>query len=85
MAIIQTLSIVRVVYAYEALHQGHRHGGRMSYAPFVILLALAFALPSNTLNANLVNRKGLNSQLAAPPATTYEMSSNHLIATSTRP
>jgi putative membrane protein len=74
MAIIQSLSIVRVVYAHEAQYKGHSHGGRLSYAPFVILLALAFALPGNTLNANLVSSKGLNSQLAATPAATYEMS-----------
>ncbi|MEN6567385.1 MAG: TIGR03943 family protein [Veillonellales bacterium] len=74
MAIIQALSIVRVVYAHEAKYQGHRHEGRLAYAPFVILLSLAFALPGNTLNANLVSNKGLNSQLAATPAASYEMS-----------
>lgn len=74
MAIIQALCIIRIVYAHEARHQNHFHGGGLVYAPFVILLALAFVLPGNTLNANLVNSKGINSQLSDAPTTTYEMS-----------
>ena len=74
MAIIQALSIIRVAYAFEQVPHGHSHNSRLAYIPFIIVLMLAFALPGNTLNANLVNSKGLNSQLSAPASSGYEMS-----------
>lgn len=42
----------------------HTHTGRWHFIPFLAVLSLAFALPDNTLNANLVNSKGLNSQIS---------------------
>lgn len=43
-----------------------QHGSNYSvfwkYTPFIIILLLAFVVPENTLNANLVSSKGLNSQ-----------------------
>ncbi|MDR3564539.1 MAG: TIGR03943 family protein [Negativicutes bacterium] len=73
LAIIQTLSIVRVAYAFEQPPHGHSHNSRWAYIPFILVLMLAFALPGNTLNANLVNSKGLNSQLSTPASGGYEM------------
>lgn len=40
----------------------HTHGGIWRFVPFFAILLLAFAVPENTLNANLVSSKGLNSQ-----------------------
>ena len=40
----------------------HTHTSIGKYVPFFIILILAFAVPENTLNANLVSSKGLNSQ-----------------------
>lgn len=74
MAVLQALSIVRAASPFEQRPHAHSHNSQWTYLPFLIVLILAFALPGNTLNVNMVNSKGLNSQLAAPPATTYEMS-----------
>ncbi len=73
MAIIQSLCIVRSSYAFEPAPHSHSHNSGWAYIPFILVLMLAFALPDNTLNANLVNSKGLNSQLSAPAAGGYEM------------
>jgi putative membrane protein len=40
----------------------HTHATVWKYVPFFAILLLAFAVPENTLNANLVSAKGLNSQ-----------------------
>jgi putative membrane protein len=40
----------------------HTHTTIWKYVPFFAILLLAFAVPENTLNANLVSSKGLNSQ-----------------------
>lgn len=76
MAILQALSIVQVSYAFEQAPAmpRHSHHSRWAYIPFLLVLTLAFGLPGNTLNANLVSSKGLNSQLAASPSGSYEMS-----------
>lgn len=65
----QLLAIFRPAHP---LHQQHSHDSRWTYLPFVIVLALAFALPNHTLNANLVSTKGFNSQTAS--AAKVEMS-----------
>lgn len=44
-------------------HHCHTHLGGWRYIPFLAILVLAFALPDNTLNANLVTNRGLNSQI----------------------
>ncbi|MCC5465894.1 TIGR03943 family putative permease subunit [Pelosinus baikalensis] len=43
----------------------HKHSSIGKYTPFFMILLLAFAVPENTLNANLVSSKGLNSQSSA--------------------
>lgn len=63
----QLLAIFRP--AAQPLHQQH---SRWSYLPFIIILGLAFSLPTHTLNANLVSTKGFNSQDAS--AANFEMS-----------
>lgn len=67
----QALNILRPALVHG--HQAHHHTGRLLYVPFFALLALAFLLPNNSLDANLVNMKGLNSQLNGPAAN-YQMS-----------
>lgn len=44
-------------------HHCHTHINRSRYIPFLAILSLAFVLPDNTLNANLVTNRGLNSQI----------------------
>ncbi len=72
MSVAQALNILQPAYSLSD-HHNHSHSGFWMYIPFLIVLELAFAVPSNTLNANLVSAKGLNSQLSAP-ASSYEMS-----------
>lgn len=64
MLIVQAVTIIRPA-AFNSGRHTHSHGGRWSYLPFIIVLTLAFWVPGNTLNANLVSTKGLNSQLSA--------------------
>ncbi|MBP2655723.1 MAG: hypothetical protein H6Q73_3292 [Firmicutes bacterium] len=71
MFISQAATIFRPIYTFKA-HHGYNHNLIWIYAPFIFVLGLSFAVPSNTLNANLVNAKGLNSQLSAPVVTQYE-------------
>lgn len=54
-------------------HHCHAHTGRWVYIPFLAILALAFALPDNTLNANLVTNRGLNSQLTMAVASAQDL------------
>lgn len=63
MFVVQAATIIRSASLRNGSH-GHTHGGQWSYIPFVIVLTLAFWVPGNTLNANLVSTKGLNSQLS---------------------
>lgn len=67
LCIIQALGIVRPAHAFDS---SHNHVSHWRYIPFAIILALAFLLPGNTLNANLVNNKGLDSQ----PISTFSTS-----------
>ncbi len=60
MLIIQLLA--PVLPARNTDEHCHTHGGIWRYVPFFAILLFAFAVPENTLNANLVSSKGLNSQ-----------------------
>ncbi|MEN6412911.1 MAG: TIGR03943 family protein [Veillonellales bacterium] len=71
LGVAQMLSIIQPIPFLNSPHR-HNHASRLLYLPFIAILALAFLLPNNTLNANLVNNKGLNSQLTAP-APGYEL------------
>lgn len=51
----------------------HTKIGPWCYIPFLIILILAFSLPANTLNANLVGNRGLNSQLAISVASAQDI------------
>ncbi|AIF54188.1 TIGR03943 family protein [Pelosinus sp. UFO1] len=42
----------------------HSHRTYWKYSPFVLTLLIAFILPNSSLNASLVNNKGLNSQIS---------------------
>lgn len=42
----------------------HHHSGPWKLLPFLAVLIIVFAVPDNTLNANLVNNKGLNTQIS---------------------
>lgn len=64
MLITQSLTIFRPAYTFD--HDDHCHTARLMYIPFIAILRLAFVLPDNTLNANLVGTKGLNTQLSSP-------------------
>jgi len=59
--------IIRLFDTFFHTNEPHEHSkiGQLRYVPFFAILLLAAALPNNTLNANLVNNKGLNSALAA--------------------
>lgn len=69
--ITQLLTIFRPAYT---LPNHHSHSGGWLYFPFIFVLGLAAILPNNTLNANLVNAKGLNSQISASTTPSSEMS-----------
>ena len=45
----------------------HHHSSCWRFFPFLAVLIIAFAVPDNTLNANLVNNKGLNTQINLIP------------------
>lgn len=51
------------IFLHTKEPQEHSKIGQLRYVPFFAILLLAAALPNNTLNANLVNNKGLNSTL----------------------
>lgn len=72
MLIVQVLSILRPRDIGDYT-RGHYHGGLYGYIPFAVVLLIAFMVPGNTLNASLVNTKGLNSQLAAVTNNVKEM------------
>jgi putative membrane protein len=63
MLIVQLLSVIRYrsIGDYAA---GHEHHGKSGYLPFVVFLVVAYMVPGNTLDASLVDNKGLNSRLA---------------------
>lgn len=63
MLVVQAVTIVRPAGFHVDSHT-HSHDGHWCYVPFIVFLILAFWVPGNILNANLVNTKGLNSQLA---------------------
>lgn len=71
MCITQLANIFRPAYTFKDQH-GHNHSFLWIYTPFIFVLGLSFAVSSNTLNANLVNAKGLNSQLSVPAVTLEE-------------
>jgi putative membrane protein len=61
MLVIQIIDVLLPTYSvYE--HHCHKPSMIGKYTPFFMILLLAFAVPENTLNANLVSSKGLNSQ-----------------------
>ncbi|BBB90282.1 MAG TPA: TIGR03943 family protein [Methylomusa anaerophila] len=43
----------------------HSHSGKWVYIPFIIALLLAFLVPTNSLDAKLVENRGLNSKVPA--------------------
>lgn len=57
--------IIRLFDTFLHSSESHNHSkwSQLSYVPFFIVLLLAAALPTNTLNANLVSSKGLNNTL----------------------
>lgn len=60
MLLAQLVAIIRIGRYTGCAHSTSR---QWEYIPFIFILLLAFLVPSNTLNANLVSSKGLNSQL----------------------
>jgi putative membrane protein len=65
---VQMLRIFRPVNVF-GYQQIHTHASSWIYIPFFIVLGLAFALPENILNANLVSTKGLNTQISVMTST----------------
>lgn len=61
MFVIQIIDTLLPVTTFSEQHCPN-HSVFWKYTPFFIILVLAFAVPENTLNANLVSSKGLNSQ-----------------------
>lgn len=61
---IQALGVIRYRSISDYVHR-HDHHGKAGYLPFVIFLVIACIIPGNTLDASLVDNKGLNSQLTA--------------------
>jgi putative membrane protein len=57
--------IICLLDTFLHTNKPHEHSklGQLRYIPFFAVLLLAATLPNNTLNANLVNNKGLNSTL----------------------
>jgi len=60
---IQILDFLIPINSMGDEHHCHTHTGPCRYIPFLTILVLAFALPDNTLKANLVSNRGLNSQI----------------------
>jgi putative membrane protein len=60
-----SIQVLDVLVPARSITEHHVHTPRRywTYIPFLAILILAFALPDNTLNANLVTTRGLNSQL----------------------
>jgi putative membrane protein len=63
MFVIQIIDTLLPVGASNEQHY-HSHSVFFKYIPFFLILILAFVVPENTLNANLVSSKGLHSQSA---------------------
>ena len=61
MFVIQIIDTLLPVTTFSEQHCPN-HSVFWKYTPFFIILILAFIVPENTLNANLVSNKGLNSQ-----------------------
>lgn len=72
MFVIQIIDVLLPTYSvYE--HHSHKPSMIGKYTPFFIILLLAFAIPENTLNANLVNSKGLNNSTKIPTASLKDL------------
>lgn len=73
MLVVQAATIIRPV-GLRSDRYVHSHESQWGYIPFIIFLLLSFWVPGNTLNANLVSTKGLNSQLTVAANDLRDMS-----------